>query len=225
MRPTSLRPSTPDVSDRGRGAGGASESPAPRCLGLTGGIGSGKSTALAAFAARGAATLSSDDVVHALYAQDDVREAVRERFGTEVLGPDGAIDRDALGARAFADPDGIAFLQGVLFPRIHQARDAWIRDRRAEGRWPLLVVEVPLLFEAGLAHSFDAVLVVTATADIRRGRVSARGQDFGARADRQWTEDRKLAAADRAFVNDGNPAQLDAWVAQMFAEFATPART
>jgi len=192
-------------------------------LGLTGGIGSGKSTALAQFAARGAATLSSDDVVHALYAQDDVRESVRERFGEEVFGADGAIDRRALGARAFADPDGIRFLEGVLFPRIHRARDAWIRDRRAEGRWPLLVVEVPLLFEADLAGSFDAVLVVTAPEDVRRTRVTARGQTFGERAGRQWTEDRKVSAADRAFVNDGDRARLEAWVAEVFAEFATPA--
>lgn len=193
-------------------------------MGLTGGIGSGKSTALAAFAACGAATLSSDDVVHALYAQDDVRDAVRERFGAGVVDPNGAIDRGALGARAFADPDGIPFLQGLLFPRIQRARDAWIRDRRAEERWPLLVVEVPLLFEAGLGASFDAVLVVTAPADVRRARVTARGQDFGERADRQWTEERKVQAADDAFVNDGGPAQLDAWVRRVFAEYAIPAR-
>jgi dephospho-CoA kinase len=196
--------------------------PAPRCLGLTGGIGSGKSTALAAFAACGAATLSSDDVVHTLYAQDDVRKLVRDRFGAVVLAPDGRIDRRALGARAFDDPDGISFLQDLLFPRIHRARDAWIRERRAEGRWPLLVVEVPLLFEAGLEASFDAVLVVTAAEDIRRARVAERGQDFGERADRQWTEERKVAAADRAFVNDGDPDRLEAWVAEVFREFVKP---
>jgi dephospho-CoA kinase len=148
---------------------------------------------------------------------------VRARFGTAIIGADGAIDRRALGARAFAEPGGIAFLEDVLFPRIHRARDAWIRQRRADGRWPLLVVEVPLLFEADLAADFDAVLVVTAPEDVRRARVSARGQDFGERADRQWTEARKVAAADRAFVNDGDPARLEAWVAQVFAEFATPA--
>ena len=148
---------------------------------------------------------------------------MRARFGTAVIGADGAIDRRALGARAFAELGGIAFLEGVLFPRIHQARDAWIRQRRADGRWPLLVVEVPLLFEADLAANFDAVLVVTAPEDVRRARVSARGQDFGERADRQWTEGRKVSAADRAFVNDGDPARLEAWVAQVFAEFATPA--
>jgi dephospho-CoA kinase len=140
-----------------------------------------------------------------------------------VLGADGAIDRGSLGARAFAEPGGIAFLEGTLFPRIHQARGAWIRERRADGHWPLLVVEVPLLFEAELADQFDAVLVVTAPEAVRRARVTARGQDFDARSDRQWTEERKLSAADRAFVNDEDPARLDDWVGQVFAEFATPA--
>lgn len=161
--------------------------------------------------------------MHTLYAQDDVRNLVRDRFGEGVVGPDGAVDRAALGARAFSEPDGIQFLQDLLFPRIHDARDAWIRARRGEHRWPLLVVEVPLLFEAGLADRFDAVLVVTAPEDIRRDRVRARGQDFGTRADLQWPEARKVAAADRAFVNDGDPGRLDAWAAGVFAEYATPA--
>ena len=114
-------------------------------------------------------------------------------------------------------------MQSILFPRIHAVRDAWVRDRRAEGRWPLLVVEVPLLFEAGLAASFDAVLVVTAPEQVRRARVAERGQDFAARSALQWTEERKVAAADRAYVNDGDPARLRAWVMKVFAEFATPA--
>jgi dephospho-CoA kinase len=195
----------------------------PRCLGLTGGIGAGKSTALAGFAACGAATLSSDDVVHGLYARDDVRELVRERFGAVVFRDDGSVDRSALGERAFADPAGITFLEGILYPRIQEVRDAWVVARRAEGLWPLLVVEVPLLFEADLAGEFDAVLVVSASERVRRGRVTARGQDFGERADRQWTEERKLGAADRAFVNDGDPESLDDWVHGVFKDFATPA--
>jgi len=87
----------------------------------------------------------------------------------------------------------------------------------------LLVVEVPLLFEAGLAEEFDAVVVVSASEELRRERVQARGQDFGERADRQWSEDRKIAAADRAFVNDGDIAALEGWVRGVFAEFARPA--
>jgi dephospho-CoA kinase len=219
---TTQRARTPHGSDRERGIEDAAALMVPRCLGLTGGIGAGKSTALAGFAACGAATLSSDDVVHDLYAQDDVRDLVRERFGAEVFHADGSVDRQALAARAFADPAGIRFLEGVLYPRIQVARDAWVRARRAEGHWRLLVVEVPLLFEAGLVGTFDAVLVVSAAESTRRERIGSRGQNFAERADRQWTEERKLAAADRAFLNDGDPRLLDEWVHAVFTEFATP---
>lgn len=220
MTPTAPTPRR-DAQTATQGGEGPPAAPAPPCVALTGGIGSGKSTALAAFAACGAATLSSDDVVHALYAREDVRECVRQRFGPDVLRPDGSVDRDALGPKAFGDPSGIAFLEELLFPKVRDARDAWVRDRRAEGHWPLLVVEVPLLFEAGLQDEFDAVLVVTASADLRRARVVARGQQFGERAGRQWTEQQKVAAADRAFVNDGPPARLEAWVQGVYREFAT----
>ena len=72
----------------------------------------------------------------------------------------------------------------------------------------------------GLADRFDAVLVVTASDDVRRARVAARGQDFDARAALQWDEDRKVAAANASYVNDGTEAQLDAWVGEMFRVWA-----
>ena len=100
---------------------------APPCVALTGGIGSGKSEALAAFAACGAATLSSDQVVHDLYGDPEVAAAVAERFGPGVLGEGGAVDRAALGARAFAQAGGIAYLEGLLHPRIERRRRAWIQ--------------------------------------------------------------------------------------------------
>lgn len=160
--------------------------------------------------------------MHALYAQGDVVSLVSERFGPSVVAADGSIDRRALGAQALADPDGLGFLETVVFPRIADARAGWIRDRRAERRWPLLVVEVPLLFEAGLAGEFDAVLVVTASDAVRRARVAARGQDFAALAGRQWPEDRKVAAADRVYRNDGDLDALQAWVTEVFGQYAVP---
>ncbi len=191
----------------------------PRCLGLTGGIGSGKSTALAGFAAHGAATLSSDAIVHELYGLPDVQATVRARFGADVFCADGGVDRARLGAIAFAQEGGIAFLEAMLFPRIRAYRDEWIAARRAEGSWPLLVVEVPLLFEAGVAGQFDAVIVITASEDVRRARVSARGQNFSERADLQWPEARKVAAADLVYVNDGSTADLDRWTADVIAQY------
>jgi dephospho-CoA kinase len=175
---------------------------------------------LAALAAHGAATLSSDDVVHGLYARPDVIDAVVQRFGGDVLRPDGSVDRAVLGARAFGREGGIRALEELLFPLVHGAREAWVAAARAaRPRPPVLVCEVPLLFEAGLADRFDAVLVVTAPEEVRRARVEARGQAFAERAGRQWDEARKVAAADRVLVNDGDLAAVDRWAASVVADY------
>ena len=92
---------------------------------MTGGIGSGKSEALAAFAACGAAVLSSDAVVHQLYDDPEVVAAVAERFGADVVGP-GGVDRALLGARAFAEEGGIGFLEALIHPRVERRRRAWM---------------------------------------------------------------------------------------------------
>jgi dephospho-CoA kinase len=198
--------------------------PGPACLGLTGGIGSGKSAALDAFGRRGAAVLSSDAVVHRLYDDDEVIAAVRARFGDDVLSADGRVDRAVLGPRAFGDPEAMAFLEALLFPRISIARTAWIAEQRALPTCPpVLVCEVPLLFEAGLRDAFDAVLVVTAPESVRRARVEARGQQFDERRARQVDEDAKVAAADASYVNDGTMEQLEAWVDAVMARYGTPA--
>jgi dephospho-CoA kinase len=166
--------------------------------------------------------LSSDDVVHRLYDDPEVVSAVVERFGDGVLDTSGAVNRDDLGAAAFAQPDGLAFLEGVLYPRIGRAREAWVAEQRARRpAAPLLVCEVPLLVEAGLQDRFDAVVVVTAPDEMRRRRVQERGQDFDERRARQAPEAEKVAAADMVFVNDGSLDDLDAWVDQVMARFAT----
>lgn len=183
----------------------------PPLLGLTGGIGAGKSAALDAFAALGAATLSSDAVVHRLYGRSDVREAVVARFGASVYRGD-AVDRAALGEAAFADPEGIGFLEDLLHPLIGPEREAWIAEHAgADPPPPALVCEVPLLFEAGLEDAFDAVLVVTAAEELRRARVAGRGQDFDTRSARQVSEEEKAARADEVYVNEGSLDELRAW--------------
>ncbi|MEW6583524.1 MAG: dephospho-CoA kinase [Actinomycetota bacterium] len=190
-------------------------------MGLTGGIGSGKSTALAAFARCGAAVLSSDEVVHGILRDPEVVEAVVARFGPEVRAADGGVDRPLLGAAAFASDGGVAFLEGLIHPRVERRRVEWVAvQRAATPPAPLLVCEVPLLFEVGLQDRFDAVLVVTAGEGVRRARVEARGQRFDERRGRQLDEAQKVARADRAYVNDGSAADLERWVAERFAEFA-----
>lgn len=198
--------------------------PGPACLGLTGGIGSGKSEALRAFAARGAAVLSSDDVVHRLYAEPDIVAAVRERFGDCALGRGGGVDRSALGQAAFAQEGGIDFLEQLLHPRIGRAREAWVAEQRAgDPAPPLLVCEVPLLFEADLADRFDAVVVVSAPDAVRERRVRERGQDFRERSAHQLPEAEKLSRADMAYVNDGSLDDLGAWVDLVMDRYARQA--
>ena len=168
----------------------------------------------------GAAVLSSDQLVHQIYAEPEVREAVAERFGVGVLTTTGEVDRTALAGIVFEDPGGRRFLEQLIHPRVGAARAAWERaQRRKSPPPPLLVCEVPLLFEAGLSDRFDAVLVVTASDGVRRARVEARGQDFAARREHQMPEDEKVARADRAIVNDGSLDELNAWVAARFSEY------
>jgi dephospho-CoA kinase len=159
--------------------------------------------------------------VHAAYARPEVVERVRARFGDAVIGPDGAVDRTILGPRAFAEEGGLAALEAIVHPLVGEAREAWIAAQAAADPPPeLLVCEVPLLYEVGLADRFDAVLVVTASTDVRRARVEERGQDFAARAAHQLPEDEKVARADASFANDGDREALRAWVADRYAEYA-----
>jgi len=168
--------------------------------------------------------LSSDDVVHRLYEDPEVVDAVRTRFGGAVLAPGGGVDRGALGDVAFAQEGGLAFLEDLLHPRIGRAREAWVADQRARvPAPPLLVCEVPLLFEAALADRFDAVVVVTASDDVRRRRVEDRGQDFAGRSRHQLPEADKVTRADMAYVNDGSVDELGAWVDAVIARYGSAA--
>jgi dephospho-CoA kinase len=183
-------------------------------LGLTGGIGAGKSTALAAFAQLGCPTLSSDAVVHALYLEPEVRAAVVEHFGPGVLGGDGEVDRAALGARVFADDAERRWLEQLLHPRVDAALERWRGEQELAHPGALLVHEVPLLYEAGLAARYDAVVLITAPAGVRRSR---RPAHFEQRAATQLPEAEKAAQADHVYVNDGTPAELERWVADLVA--------
>ena len=174
-----------------------------RLLGLTGGIGAGKSEALAALGRLGAATLSSDAVVHELLATPELAGLVRERLGAEVV-PEGAVDRRALGERVFADPEARDWLEALLWPRVEARVRAWRADLEAAPSAPRVgVVEVPLLFEAGMEGLFDATLAVVS--ERAAERAAARGHaGAAARTERQLPQDRKAARADVVVRNDGD---------------------
>jgi dephospho-CoA kinase len=178
---------------------------------LTGGIGAGKSTALAALQRLGAATLSTDAVVHELYGSDRVRVPVVERFGPQIA-PGGVVDRSVLAVRAFATDADRHWLEQLLWPQVGEAVTAW--RRRQERLTPpprALVVETPLLFEAGLEGGYDATVAVVADERIRAVRADARAhRALAERTARQFSQEEKAERATFTVTNDGSEADLEA---------------
>jgi dephospho-CoA kinase len=179
-------------------------------IGLTGGIGAGKSTALEAFERLGAAVLSTDRVVHDLYEAPEVRDAVIDRFG-ESVALDGEVDRAAVARVAFSDPPERAWLESVLWPRVGQEIAGWkAAVDEAEPAPRAAVVEVPLLFESGLDGAFDATIAVVADEQRRRDRAESRGHEsLDARSARQLSQAEKARRATHVVTNDGTVAQLE----------------
>jgi len=188
-------------------------------VGLTGGIAAGKSEALAALGRLGAAVLSADAVVHELYADGAVRDAVVARWGDE-LAPDGVVSRRAVASRVFGDPVERSWLEGLLWPRVGRRIGAWRAEQeRRNPAPPAIVVEVPLLFEAGMDAIFDHTLVVVADDDIRRHRAAAKG--IGAideRAARQLPQADKARRADFVVANDAGLDELERSLAEVLAK-------
>jgi len=182
----------------------------PLAVALTGGIAAGKSEALQAFSRHGAAVISSDDVVHRLYREDDgLQAALRERWGERVF-RDGEIDRAEVGRIVFSDRAELTWLESELHPRVRAATGAWLSEQTAG----VAVAEIPLLYETGGEARFDRVVVVTAPLDVRESR-------RGAVADREYRlvpEEEKLRRADFTYVNDGSLEELDAFVAGVLEE-------
>ncbi len=179
-------------------------------VGLTGGIGAGKSTALEALERAGAAVLSTDAVVHELYCDDDVVSAVVGRFG-DAIERDGVIDRAALARTAFATDSDREWLEGLLWPRVAERMAAWRSELAARSDPPrAAVVEVPLLFESGMEGQFDATIAVIAAEDLRASRAGARGHEaLEARSARQLSQQEKAHRATYVVVNDGTVEELE----------------
>jgi dephospho-CoA kinase len=180
-------------------------------VGLTGGMGAGKSTALKELERLGAAVLSTDAVVHELYGDERLRDAVVERWGEEVA-PGGAVDRSAVAERVFADAEDRAWLEGALWPLVGERVGEWLAEVRARRPAPrAAVVEVPLLFEAGMEGVYDATVAVIADEQVRRERAASRGHALqDARAERQLSQDEKARRATFTIRNDGGVPELAA---------------
>jgi dephospho-CoA kinase len=179
-------------------------------VGLTGGMGAGKSTALAALERLGAAVLSTDAVVHELYAGDErLRKAVVERWGAEVA-PGGVVDRAAIARRAFAEERERRWLEGLLWPLVGERVGVWLTQVHAQRPAPpAAVVEVPLLFEAGMEGLYDTTIAIVAPEALRRRRAAARGHELQERrAARQLAQGEKARRATFAVRNDGTEQEL-----------------
>jgi dephospho-CoA kinase len=179
-------------------------------VGLTGGIGAGKSEALQALERLGAATLSTDAVVHELYASPELRDRVVARWGEDVA-PGGVVDRSAVARAAFAGPEERAWLEQTIWPLVGQRMKDW-RDGLEQLDPPprAAVVEVPLLFESGMEGAFDTVIAVLADEQLRAERAGARGHAaLAERGARQLSGEEKAARADHVVRNDGTIQELE----------------
>ena len=189
----------------------------PIAVAITGGIGAGKSEALYAFQKAGAATVSSDEIVHHLLRTDpEVREALVGELGERILDGEGQIDRARVAEVVFADREKLDFLESVLHPRVAAEYLRW-REQLARLPEPprVCVTEVPLLFESGAEERFDKVVVITAPAKLREQRRRVRRDD---RERRLLPDSEKVKRADYAYVNTGTLEELDAWVGEVMAE-------
>lgn len=192
-------------------------------IGLTGGIGSGKTRVADLFAARGAALVDTDLLAHEITAPGGAAIApLVAAFGPECLRPDGAMDRDAMRARAFSDPSAKRTLEGITHPLIRSLTEARAAEIRGAGRHPYLVYVVPLLVESGTWRNRVArVLVVDCREETQIARVMARNgftrEQVEAIMRRQATRAERLAAADDVIDNDGPPEALEAQVARLDA--------
>jgi len=191
--------------------------PRPIAVAITGGIGAGKSTALQAFRAHGAATVSSDEIVHHLLRTDlDVRAALVERFGERILGEDGVPDRARIAAIVFDDAESLAFLEALLHPLVSREYLNWREQLGALADPPrVCATEVPLLYESGGESRFDRVVVITAPRQLREQR---RQVPLDNRDARLLDDSEKVARSDFHYVNTGTYEDLDAWVAGVMAE-------
>lgn len=175
-------------------------------LGLTGGIASGKSTVSRRLAERGAIVIDADQVARDVVAPGTPGlAAVAHEFGTRVLNPDGSLDRAALGGLVFADRELLAKLNAIIHPLVKMETSARIHRQANDA---IVVYDVPLLVEAAVDHPFDLIVVVQASADIRKRRlIEERGMsavDAEARIRSQASDDERLARADVVINTDGS---------------------
>jgi dephospho-CoA kinase len=190
----------------------------PVAVAITGGIGAGKSEALKAFARHGAATVSSDEIVHHLLRRPEVRDAIVARMGHGIVSPQGEIDRGALATVVFNDREALGWLEELLHPLVSAEYLQWREQLAKLPDAPgVSVTEVPLLYETGGDARFDKVVVITAPTKLRQARSVVAMDD---RESRLIPDTEKVQRADFSFKNTGSLEELDAFVKSVMAELS-----
>jgi dephospho-CoA kinase len=175
-------------------------------IALTGGIASGKSYVLEQFRRRGVPCLDADALAHGVMAAGtEATSAIAERFGADMLAPDGAVDRKKLGPIVFADRASRLELEAIVHPAVHRAIAAGLRGFELLGD-PLAIVDIPLLYETGGEKEFDRVIVTACASETQVKRIVDRGLSEEAARQRlaaQWPTEKKTARADFVVITDG----------------------
>jgi dephospho-CoA kinase len=188
----------------------------PLTIGLTGGIAAGKSESLAAFERLGAATISSDAVVHELLDSEPLLSRLTERWGAEIA-PQGRVDRSKVGEIVFADPEQLKWLEAQIHPLVGERIGGWLGSLGDE--MEVAVVEVPLLFESEMESVFDTTVAVVTSDEVRRARAEARGHALvGEREARQLGQEEKAARAEHVVENDGSLEELERRLSALIAK-------
>jgi dephospho-CoA kinase len=192
-------------------------------VGLTGGIGSGKSTVAELLAERGAVVIDADDLARRAVAPGTSGfDRVVETFGSDILGPDGGIDRPTLADVVFADPSRLRELEAIIHPEVARLLVESVEPYRDTD--DVIVYAVPLLAERGMAEGFDVVVVVVADVDRRIERLMRdRGmtaEEVRARVAAQLTDEERARVADVLLDNDGEPERLTPQVNRLWTDLA-----
>jgi dephospho-CoA kinase len=198
-------------------------------VGLTGGIGAGKSEVSRLLEEHGAVIVDADKIAREVVEPGTPGlAAVAEEFGDEVLAPDGSLDRPRLGAVVFADAERLAALNAIVHPLVGERSAELERQAAADSASAVIVHDVPLLTENGLAPLYDVVLVVDASPETQLDRlVRLRGmteEDAQARMAAQATREERLAVADIVIGNDGPLEELETRVREVWDELCARAQ-
>jgi len=195
-------------------------------VGLTGGIGSGKSTVARLLERRGAVVIDADRLAREAVAKGTPGfERVVDTFGASIVGPEGDLDRRALAAIIFSDPERKAALEGIVHPEVARRFGERVDELRGTDR--VVVYVSPLLVELGLAPAFDVVIVVTASPHLRVSRVASgrdlSPEDVRARMATQATDEQRMEVAHILVDNDGSLAELEPQVDRIWDDLAARA--